>query len=361
MKNFNARKIIVGATVLLLGHIAPAFADGNSVERTFGISDFEIVKPENSGAYSSAAPILAQASSGLPDMGSSAEPAAKKEYTDAQVNEMINNPLGELWILFVQNDTTSYKGDALDFLGEDDKVFNTTTFQPVMPFQLTENVKWIFRPVIPLHYWDAPSVSEGTPTQYPGGTLPASVDFDTQFELGDIVLWNAFATNEMATPPNIFGAGVTVMLDTATDDVFGSGKYSAGPMALAFHLGPPGGWILGTVVQHWWDFAGDDDRNDVSLTNIQYVAYYRLNAETNIGFGGPNITANWEADSDNRWTIPVGLAINTTTKIGQVPVKIGVEAYKYVEQPDNFGADWGLRLIFSPVIPKPGFSKRPIF
>ncbi len=320
----DVRKVILGATALLLCHIV-------------------------------------QADSGLPDLGSSTEPAATTGYTKAQINEMMNNPLGELWMLFAQNDTTWNDGDALDFFGEDKKVFNTTTLQPVMPMQLTENIKWIFRPVVPLHYWDAPSVSEGTPTQYPGGTLPVAVDFDKQFELGDIVLWNAFATNEMARPPNITGFGVTAMLDTATDDVFGTGKYSVGPMALAFHIGPPGGWILGTVVQHWWDVAGDDDRNDVNLTNIQYVAFYRLNAETNIGFGSPNITVNWEADSGQQWTVPVGLGVNTTTKIGPLPVKIGIEVYKYVEAPDNFGADWGIRLLFSPVVPSPGFSKIPIF
>ncbi len=213
--------------------------------------------------------------------------ANEGQYTSAQINEMINNPLGELWMLFLQNDTTWYDGDALDFLGEDKKIFNTTIFQPVMPFQLTQNWKWIFRPVIPLHYWEAPSISQGTPTHYPGGDLPVDVDFDGKFNLGDIVLWNAFATNEMAKPPNIFGFGTTTMLNTATDEVFGTGKWSAGPMALAFHIGPPGGWILGTVVQHWWDFAGGGNRSDVNLTNIQYVAFYRLTDSTNIGFGSP--------------------------------------------------------------------------
>ena len=304
--------------------------------------------------------LLAQADSGAAGTGSSGSQAKEGQYTPAQINEMMNNPLGELWMLYSQNDTTWYEGDALDFLGEDKKVFNTTTIMPVMPFQLTENWKYIFRPVIPLHYWDAPSASKGN-TQYPGGDLPVSIDFDKDFELGDIVLWNAFATNEMAKPPNIFGVGVTAMLDTATDDVFGTGKWSAGPMGLAFHVGPPGGWILGTVVQHWWSFAGDDERQDVNMTNIQYVAFYRLTAETNIGFGSPNITANWEADSGNKWTVPVGLGWNTTTKIGPLPVKIGVEAYKYIEKPDNFGPDYGLRLIFSPVVPSPKFSKRPIF
>jgi len=304
---------------------------------------------------------LAQADSGDIGNGTSSGSPKEGQYTKAQINEMINNPLGELWLLFGQNDATWYDGDALDFLGEDKKLFNTTQIQPVMPFQLTENWKWIFRPVIPLLYWDAPSVSQGTPTHYPGGTLPASVEFDRQFELGDIVLWNAIATNEMAKPPNISGFGVTTMLNTATDDRFGTGKWSAGPMGLAFHVGPPGGWILGTVVQHWWDFAGDEDRDDVNLTNIQYVGFYRLSEETNIGLGSPNITADWEADSGNRWSVPVGLGFNTMSKIGPLPVKWGLELHYYVEKPDTFGPQWNLRFLFSPVVPKPAFSKRPIF
>lgn len=285
----------------------------------------------------------------------------KQEYTQAQINEMMNNPLGELWMLFLQNDFTFKEGDALDFLGEDTKYFNTTTFQPVMPFQFTDNLKWIFRPVFTLHSWDVPSVSEGPPTHYPGGTLPVSVSFGREFELGDTVLWNAFATNEMAKPPNVYGVGFTSMLPTATDDAFGTGKWSAGPMALAFHIGPPKGWIAGVVFQQWWDFAGDSDRNHVNMSNLQYILFYRLTAKTNIGLGSPNITANWDADSDDRWTVPVGLGWNTTTQIGKLPVKVGFEVSYAVISPDKFGNTWNFRLIFSPVIPKPAFSKKAFF
>jgi hypothetical protein len=283
------------------------------------------------------------------------------QYTQAQINEMANNPLGELWMLFIQNDATFMDGDIVDFLGEDEKFFNTTTIEPVMPFQLTENWDYIFRPVLPIHYWDAPSASFGPPTHYPGGTLPVDVDWDYQLELGDIVLWNAFATNEMVKPPNIFGFGATLMLDTATDDIFGTGKWSAGPMGLAVHVGPPKGWIVGAIAQHWWSYAGDDNREDVNLTDIQYIGFYRLTDKTNIGVGTPNININWNADNNNRWTVPIGIGFNTMAKIGKLPVKWGLELHYYVEKPDNFGPEWNLRLIFSPIIPKPAFSKKPIF
>ncbi|MBW1719730.1 MAG: hypothetical protein JRJ43_09235 [Deltaproteobacteria bacterium] len=284
----------------------------------------------------------------------------RKEYTTAEINEMINNPLGELWILFMQNDVTWYDGDALDFLGEDDKIFNTTTIMPVLSFQLTKNWKYILRPVISIHSWDVPGISRGTPTFYPGGELPASVDFDRKEALGDIVLWNAFATNEMAKPPNIYGLGFTAMVPSATDDIFGTNKWSAGPLALAVHVGPVGGFIYGVVGQHWWDFAGSSNEDHVNMSNIQYLYYYRLTEDINIG-AGPNIVADWTADSDQRWTVPVGLGINTMVKIGPLPVKIGLEAYYYVESPEKFGPDRGVRFIFAPVVPKPGFSKIPIF
>ncbi|WP_354625144.1 hypothetical protein [Psychromonas sp. MME2] len=260
----------------------------------------------------------------------------------------------------MQNDTTWYDGDYLDFLGEDKKVYNTTTIEPVMPFQLTENIKYIFRPVIPIHSWETPQLRQGA-TQYPGGELPVSVDFERKTEMGDIVLWNALGSNDMVKPPNIMGFGITAMLDTATNKAFGTGKNSVGPMAVLLHVGAPKEYMYGAVVQHWWSISGVQDRDDVNMTNIQYIAFYRYNDSTNFGFGSPNITANWEADNGDVWTIPVGFGFNTMTKIGPMPVRIGIEAYKYIEKPDNFGAEYGLRFYFSPVVPSPDFSKHALF
>jgi hypothetical protein len=56
------------------------------------------------------------------------------------------------------------------------------------------------------------------------------VNLDRLTGLGDIVLWTAFSKSYK--PPNIFGFGLTAMLDTASDPMLGTGKNSAGPMAL---------------------------------------------------------------------------------------------------------------------------------
>jgi hypothetical protein len=280
--------------------------------------------------------------------------AGQDGYTDAEIAEMINNPLGNLWMLFSQNDTKWISGDALDRLGESDKVFNSFMLMPVMPMQLTDDVKYIFRPVIPIHSFDLPSGYSFDP----GSGSGPSVNFDRETGLGDIVLWNAFATNEMAKPPNVLGAGFTAMLDTASDEYLGTGKWSAGPMGLAMRITDK--WIYGIIAQHWWSFAGDSDRDDVSLSDIQYILRYRLTPETNIGMS-PNISYNWEADSDDRLSLPVGGGIDTMIKLGPLPVKIGFEVYYYVAAPDNIGPEWQFRLFFTPVLPSPGWSKKPIF
>jgi hypothetical protein len=280
--------------------------------------------------------------------------AGKKEPSEEEIAEAINNPLSYLYLLWVQNDTMWFSGDALDKLDEDDKVMNTTLIQPIMPIQLTENWKAIFRPIIPINSFDTISGLDVIESEEEDPTLVA--DFDRETGLGDIVLWTAFSNQYK--PPNVFGFGPTVMMDTASDDSLGTGKWSAGPMALAFHIGDK--WIYGAVAQHWWSFAGDDDRDSVNLTDVQYVLRYRVTPMTNIGFG-PNIRINWDADSDNKWSVPVGLGADTLVKLGPLPAKIGFEAYHYVEKPDDFGPEWQIRFLFVPVIPSPKWSQKPLF
>lgn len=280
-------------------------------------------------------------------------------YTDEEIAEMINNPLGNLWLLFTQNDTVWYSGDVLDKINEDDKIFNTLLINPVLPMQLTENWKYIFRPVIPINSFDLPSgLTVNQPGDPPTGVPGINVDFERETGLGDIVLWNAFSTNEGAKPPNVWGAGVTIMMDTATDERLGTGKWSAGPMALAMRITDK--WIYGGILQHYWSFAGDSDRDNVNLSDLQYILRYRLTPETNIGFG-PNIRYNWNAESGDKLSLPVGLGADTMINIGPLPVKIGLEAYYYVESPDAFGPEWQIRFLFVPVIPSPAWSKSAIF
>ena len=50
-------------------------------------------------------------------------------------------------------------------------------------------------------------------------------------------------------------------------------------------------------------------------------------------------SADWEADSDNTWTVPVGGGFGKIFRIGKQPMNASVQAFYNVEKPD-FGADW---------------------
>lgn len=96
-------------------------------------------------------------------------------------------------------------------------------------------------------------------------------------------------------------------------------------------------WVYGVIARHRWSFAGANDRDDISITDLHYVLRYRLTPITNIGFG-PNIRINGNASpSGDKLTLPVELGADSVIKIGPLPAKIGIEGYDFVASPDEFG------------------------
>jgi hypothetical protein len=66
----------------------------------------------------------------------------------------------------------------------------------------------------------------------------------------------------------------------------------------------------------------------------------------------PIITANWEADSDNQWLVPLGGGgAGRVFRSGPQPVNVGLQAYYNVEKP-QFGPNWSLRFAISFLFPK---------
>jgi hypothetical protein len=112
----------------------------------------------------------------------------------------------------------------------------------------------------------------------------------------------------------------------------------------------PGPFVLGGLIRHLWSFAGDGDRQDVSQMLIQPFLNYNLE-EGWFLVSAPIITANWEADSDDRWTVPVGGGAGRVFRIGTQALNATLQAYYNVEAPE-FGPDWSLRFAISFLFPK---------
>jgi hypothetical protein len=289
--------------------------------------------------------------------------------TLAQMSKLMDNPLGNVAMLFTQLDVYKMTNEGLT---DEDATKTVYTGIAQFPKKLSENWNLINRVV-----WTVPSMpldqdkidrasggldqygeGSGNTTLPPsGGALPIDLFDGRTTGFGDLYYVGLFAPAEGYDWINgkfLWGAGFDLGFPTASDDILGTGKWLAGPSALTVYMGPK--WKIGGLVQQYWDYAGDDDRDDVSLMNFQYFIYYSINETTSIGCS-PNIIANWELDSDERWTVPIGIGINKTFQFGKVPVRIGAEIHYSVVQPDTTPSnEWDFRFFVIPAMPSALFS-----
>ena len=84
---------------------------------------------------------------------------------------------------------------------------------------------------------------------------------------------------------------------------------------------------LRRLVNHLWSFAdtGDIERNDVNQSYLQpFIAYTTKRAVTfNVS---SESTANWEAASGEKWTVPINVNVSKVTKLGPFPFSLGAGA-----------------------------------
>ena len=291
----------------------------------------------------------------------------------AQMSALMDNPVGNVAMLFTQFDATKLENDANGKTAEKYNYMGIAQF----PKRINKNWNLINRFVwnvtsMPISQ-DALDAAGQNFGSGPGGdVLPAQGSPVAPIDLfggrtnglGDFYYVGLFSPTEPISVGDgkvVWGAGFDLGFPTATEDILGTGKWTAGPSALGVYLGKT--WKVGALAQQYWDFAGDDDRDAVNLTNLQYFVYYSLNDTTSIG-AAPNIIANWEQDSDNVWTVPIGIGINKTFQFGKVPVRFGAEFHYSVIQPDNVaGAEWNLRFYMIPAVPSAlfGWMTKPLF
>ena len=290
------------------------------------------------------------------------------EPTLAQMSRLMDNPVGNVAMLFTQFDVYEMTNEEIT-----DETATKSVYTGIAQFPKRLSQKWnlINRvvwtvPSMPLDQDkidDAAGQSE-TYGELQGATipptdapLPINVFDGRTTGFGDMYYVGLFSPvdpPDMLNGKLLWGVGFDLGFPTATDDILGTGKWLAGPSAIAAYMGPK--WKIGGLAQQYWDYAGDDDRDNVNLMNLQYFIYYSLDDVSSIGMG-PNIIANWELDSDDRWTVPVGLGYNRTFQFGKVPVRIGFEVHYSAIQPDNVpSAEWDFRLFIIPAAPSALFK-----
>ena len=251
------------------------------------------------------------------------EPAAPASADDATaLAKKTQNPVADLISVPFQNNVNFG-------VGPHDDVQYILNIQPVIPFKLTEDWNLISRTIVPLIYQPelAPGVGE-------------------VFGLGDIQ--ESLFLSPAKPGKVIWGLGPIFQFPTATDDSLGQGKWGAGPTAVALTVHGP--WVLGALVNNVWSFAGDSDRRDVNQMLLQPFVNYNLPDAWYV-VTAPIITADWEADGDDRWTVPIGAGVGKIVRLGKLPVNAQASAYYNVVRPDN-AAEWQLRIQIQLLFPR---------
>ncbi len=238
--------------------------------------------------------------------------------------KQVQNPVADLISVPFQNNTNFG-------LGSGDRTQNILNIQPVIPVNLAalDLPQWnvINRTILPLVY---------QPTGDHGG----------EFGLSDI-------SHSMFLSPArpgrvIWGAGPIVSLPTSVNDRLGPGKLSLGPTAVALMM--PGHWVFGALVSNQWSVAGDSDTPNVNSFLFQYFINYNLPDGWYLS-STPTMTANWNADSDDRWVVPIGGGAGKIFRVGAQPMNLAVRGFWNAEKPRG-GADATLQVQLQLMFPK---------
>jgi hypothetical protein len=239
-----------------------------------------------------------------------------------QLAKMAQNPVAKLISVPFQNN--------FNFgIGPNEACQYVLNFQPVIPISLSEDWNLITRTILP---------TINMPSPAPG--------IRSAFGLGD--LNPTFFLSPAKPGKLIWGVGPTFTFPTATDPLLGAGQWSAGPAVVALTM--QGHWVVGALANNQWSFAGWGGQ-EVNAMLIQPFVNYNL-AHGWYLTSAPIITANWKADSDNRWTVPLGGGLGKIIHIGREPLNVQLGAYWNAETPKNFGADWQLRFQIQLLFPK---------
>jgi hypothetical protein len=216
--------------------------------------------------------------------------------------------------------------------GPEDDVQMILNLQPVLPISLNDTWNLITRTIIPV-------ISQPDFGVYP----------KRENGIGDMQ-FSTFLSPKALKGDWVWGVGAIAQFDTATDDRLGQGAWGIGPTAVFLKLGNP--WVVGALVNNVWSVSEDAGRSEVNQFLLQpFINYNFPSSPGRYLTFAPVITANWEAESGQKWLVPIGLGIGQITRLGKQPVNLQASFYTNVVRPDA-APGWQVRLQLQLMFPK---------
>ncbi len=170
----------------------------------------------------------------------------------------------------------------------------------MIPFSLNENWNLITRTIVPLIWQPEFAPSQGT-----------------TFGLGDIQLSTFVSPSNPSPSGLIWGAGAIVQMPTDSNGL-GNKNWGLGPTAVALHLQKGDPWVFGALANNVWSLSSDGRGGAYNNFLLQPFVNYNFPE----GFyltSAPIVTANWEVDNEDRWTVPLGGGVGKIFHLGRLP------------------------------------------
>ena len=247
------------------------------------------------------------------------------QSAEAHDNEALavasQNPIANMISVPFQNNTNFNVGP-----------FNRTqdilNIQPVVPMTLNSEWNLISRTIVPI-------ISQPSPI------------FDSSTNgIGDITQSLFLSPTHPGTL--IWGVGPVFTMPSASDPILGTGKILFGPTAVM--LVTPKPWVIGMLVNNQWSVGGDPNRPSVNAFLAQPFVNYNMAGGWFLTFS-PIITADWNAPSGQKWTVPIGGGFGRVFKIDDQAFNASIAGYYNAVRPDNV-ANWNLRVSLALLFPK---------
>jgi hypothetical protein len=249
---------------------------------------------------------------------------ANAEMSATELAKLAQNPVGNLISVPFQNNTNFNYGPL-------ENTQNILNIQPVYPIHVSDEWNIITRTIFPL-LWQ--------PELYPGQGSTFGLS-DTQF--------SAFLSP--AQPKGlIWGVGGIAQLPTNTSEVLGNNRWGLGPTAVILKIEHGSPWVYGVLANNIWSVSGSNSSPPINQMLVQPFLNYNFKGGAYLT-SAPIITANWQADSDDTWTVPIGGGVGKIFHLGKLPVNSQISAYYNVETP-TYGPDWQLRVQVQLMFPK---------
>jgi hypothetical protein len=244
--------------------------------------------------------------------------APPSEDTNAAAKNAAQNPVASVISVPVQGNTAFGVGPYR-------RALNQTLVEPVVPIRLSENWILITRTITPIVV--LPRFTPTDSVQYGLGNM------EPQFYLSP------------AHPGKfIWGVGPQLYLPTASEDplsvnssLLPIGRKWGGGVAtvgLAHH----GHWLGGMLLSNEWAGLYHNHVNEATLNPFLYYNFshnwYLVSSEV--------MTADWTANRNQRWTVPVGGGFGKIFRLGPQILNARAQAWNVTERPDG-GPNWVLQ------------------